>query len=157
MQIIQSTELPFNVAVEKYQYPAYSEELETNLSNTKMFKSVESVNQISKPDLVAKVEDRIYGTANIPVLTFITLGIVPTIIKENHGNSFSISSPDNPNEKVMITFRYRSTTVGGWAGLFMNLHPDWWMCPKSSKRYLDSLAYEIAVKSKNIKTLADKK
>lgn len=157
MQIIQSSELPFSVAVEKYKYPVYSEGLETNLSNTKIFKMVENANQISKPDLVAKVENRIYGTACvIPWLTFITLGIVPTIVKENHGNAFSLSSPDHPNDKVMITFRYRSTTVLGWAGLFLNLHPDWWLCPKSSKRYLDSLAYEIAIKSEKIKVLASK-
>jgi hypothetical protein len=157
MQIIQSVEFPFSIAVEKYKYPVYSEELKTNLSNTKNFKMVENANQISKSDLVAKVEDRIYGTACIPWLTFITLGIVPTIAKENHGDSFSLSSPDNPNNKVMITFRYRSTTVLGWAGLFLNLHPDWWMCPKSSNRYLDSLSYEIAIKEKKIKALADKK
>ena len=156
MQIIQSSELPFSVGVEKYKYPVYSEDLETNLRNTKMFKSIESANQISKPALVAKVEDSIYGTACIPVFTFITLGIVPTIVKENHGNAFSLSSPDHPNNKVMITFRYRSTTVGGWVGLFLNLHPDWWLCPESSKRYLDSLAYEIAIKSEKIKVLASK-
>jgi hypothetical protein len=162
MQKIQSTELPYNIAVEEYQYPVYSDKLKTHLNNAKMFKIVEYTiveytNQTPPPTLIAKVEDRIYGTACFPLLTFITLGIVPTIVEENHGDSFSLSSPGNPNDKVMITFRYRSTSILGWAGLFLNLHPDWWLSPESSNRYSDSLSYAIAIKAENIKALVGKR
>ena len=157
MQKLKSTNIPFSVSVERYKYPVYSESLETNLSNTKIFKIVEKDDQISNPELVAKIEDRIYGTACVPVWTLLTLGIIPTFVEENHGDSFSLSSPTNPNKKVNVTYRYRSTTVLGWLGLFLKFHPDWsFSSYEHSQRYLDSFAYEIAIKAESIKALTNK-
>lgn len=156
MQKIKSTKLPFSVAVEEYKFPVYSESLETNLSNTKIFKEVGQSSQFPTPDLVAKIKNRIYGTECFPILTLLTLGIIPTFVEENHGDSFSLSSPEDPGKKVLITYRYRSTSVLGWLGLFLNLHPDWYIFPEHTQRYFDSLAYEIVIKSESIKALTKK-
>ena len=155
LQEIHAAKLPFHVSIEEYEYPAYSESLEKNLDNTRLFKSVDELNETSTPDLIAKVEDRIYGTACVPWLTFLSVGIIPTFVEENHGDSFSLSSPKKPDDKVKIIYRYRGTTVLGWLGLFYNLHPDWWMFPESSQRYLDSLSYSIITKADGIKSLTE--
>ena len=150
---IHKNKIPFTVAVEKYKYPAYSKSLKENLINTKMFKNVEDENEIIAPDLLAKIEEQIYGTATIPFITFFTFGIIPTIVEESFGDSFSLQEKGNRTNKVVITYKYRSTTVLGWAALFLNILPWWGMEPEKSQRYLNQLSHEIANNAKKIEDL----
>ena len=148
------TPLNVTVSVEPYEYQVYSDSLKTDLHNTKLFKAVDYRHNLSTPpDLVVNVEERIHGTAAIPCLAALTLGIVPCIVQEEWGQVFSFSPPDDPSKRVRVEFRYESATVLGWAGLFLNLSPGWSSDPHSSQRYLNGLALAISTNAATIDAL----
>ena len=143
------------IGIEPYPYPAYPDKLRSDLRNTKLFKAVDLSSKMKeRPDLVANVEESIHGTASMrPCLTLITLGIIPTAVTEQHGEVFSLGSPDNPSRKVRVEFTYESTTMLGWLALFMNLSPNWSFNPQLTHRYIDGLALAISTNATVIKKL----
>jgi hypothetical protein len=147
--------LNLTVGIEPYPYPAYPDKLRSDLRKTKLFKAVDlRSNMKERPDLVAYVEEPICGTASMrPCLTWVTLGLIPTAVTEQHGEVFSFGFPDDPSGKVRVEFTYESTTLLGWLALFMNLSPNWSFNPPSTRRYLDGLARAISTNATAIKEL----
>ena len=147
--------LDLSVGIEPYQYPVYPDKLRNDLRNTKLFESVELKGKMKeRPDVIAKVEKPIYGTASIrPCLSLITLGIIPTTVIEQHGEVFSFCSPDDPSRIVRVEFTYESATKLGWLALFLNLSPNWRINPESSHRYIDGLALAISTNAAAINEL----
>src|SRR5260221_5991025 len=90
LAILRSTHFRATVGVEPYKYPVYSEHLVSDLRSTGLFDTVELLDNIERPTLVARVEHPVYGKATIPFWTIVTLGIVPTTVKEEHGHAFSL-------------------------------------------------------------------
>ena len=137
------------VGVEEYRYPVYTDSLIADLRKTGLFGSVDRRWDLPvRPDVVATVEEPIHGTASLrPLLTLVTLGIIPTTIVERHGQVFSLVSPDRPTESVRISYTYESESVLGWVALFLNLSPNWSLNPSANRRYLDGLALAISTNS----------
>ncbi len=57
-----------------------------------------------------------------PMLTVLTLGIIPDVNCGAYGYSFNLATAD---KAVEVDNRGEVTSVFGWAGVFMQLLPDW--------------------------------
>ena len=155
---LRSVRLPA-IGVERYEYPAYSDSLKSNLTRTGLFEKVGFVDEFkTPPDLIAKVENRIYGRAVIPVLTGASLGLIPTWEKEEHGESFSISHKSRLGQKLLIDFRYSGNTILGWpSGLCNLLIPDRTDNDVNAHpQYAEALGYAIAQKKGEIAKFLEK-
>ncbi|HWN94927.1 MAG TPA: hypothetical protein VNT99_07835 [Methylomirabilota bacterium] len=100
----------------------------------------------SPPSLVARVERRIYGSTAIPVYPLLTFGIIPMSVQETAGESFSLSPPDRPEQRVLIEYRYRGRTTLGWIALLDIFHPNrevFPFNPERSGRFRDRLRLSI--------------
>lgn len=144
---VRHAHLPLTVGVERYEAPAYSESLRDALERTKLFDRVDDLDRFSSPpSLVARVDRRIYGTATLPVASLLTFGILPTFVQETAGESFSLSPPDRPEQRVRIEYTYRGRTTLGWIALLDIFHPNrtvFPLDPERSQRFRDGLRLSI--------------
>jgi len=140
----EARQFPVVIAIQEYKYPAYSERLIRDLRSTGLFKTVKQAEDIRGVDFLARVEDTVYGTACIPLLTGITLGIIPTTVQEEHGNDFSIEPVFFMGNKVRIPYRYSTESVLGWKALFLNFSPNWSLVSHDrTSRYRDRFALSL--------------
>jgi hypothetical protein len=138
--------LPLTVGIERYKAPAYSDSLRQALQRTELFDRVDDLERFSEPpSFVARVEHRIHGTATIPVFTLLTFGIIPTSVRESHGESFSLSPPAHPQQRLVIEYVYRGRTTLGWITLLDVFHPNRTIRfnPERSGRFRDRLKLSI--------------
>ncbi len=135
--------LPYTVGVVPYKHPAYSDMLTESLTASGVFSRVSLTSDFAgNPDFVAVVEKQVHGSAVIPAATFLTAGIVPTIVGEDHGVVFSLAPYAQRSRKIMIDASYHGTTTGGWAALPVNAFPDYtFQDPDKSERFRRWLAY----------------
>jgi len=156
--LLQRTRIDVTIGVEDYQAPIYSKNLTKALGQTHLFTRVDRLaNFTTPPDLVARVEEEIYGTATIPVWTGLSLGIVPTTVIEMHGYSFSLSRPGTDSLRIPIRFAYTGPTTLGWWALVLNLSPNRTMRDVDSHpRFTEAFAWEIATKRDAIESLKNK-
>ena len=133
-----------SVGVERYAPSVYSDALCQTLSATGMFKHVEMRDEAKSYDVVARVTEPVYGSATIPVIAIVTVGIIPSIIPERTGLRFSLANVAT-GSSMMIDATYTSDTYLGWIALPMMLFPGY-SCgdAKSSQRYRDFLCCRIA-------------
>ena len=145
--------LPYSVGVEPYMHPVYSEKLTTALKASGVFSQVAPLADFTRPpDLIATVEKSVHGTAVIPALTFITAGVVPTVVQEDHGFVFSLAPSSRKSQKTMVDASYSGTTTLGWAALGIRALPDYTGNePDQSERFRRMLAYRTlsALKGKS--------
>ena len=114
--LVASAQLNYVIGVEESNPKVYADKLITSLRRTNLFKQVDYINKLSgDPDIIAKVNENIYGSAVIPIFTAITLGIFPTWVKEEHGNSFSLIWKNKLNKTINVRSVYSGYTVLGWA------------------------------------------
>jgi len=156
--LLQRTRIDVTIGVEDYQAPIYSENLTKTLGRTHLFTRVDRLaNFTTPPDLVARVEEEIYGTATIPVWTGLSLGIVPTTVSEMHGYSFSLSRSGTAAPRIPIRFAYTGPTTFGWWAVVLNLSPNRTMRDVDSHpRFAEAFAWEIATKRVAIESLKNK-
>lgn len=118
--LVSKVRIPATVGVERYDPAVYSERLISSLRSTGLFEDVGPLDEIDDPDLIASVRRPIYGTASVlPVLTLLTLGIVPTWVSEEWGESFTISNARARDSEVEIEFTYSGPSTLGWAALLL--------------------------------------
>ena len=145
--------LPYSVGVAPYMHPVYSEELTAALKASGVFSQVAPLGDFTRPpDLIATVEKSVHGTAVIPALTFITAGVVPTVVQEDHGFVFSLAPSSRKSQKTMVDASYSGTTTLGWAALGIRALPDYTGTePEQSERFRRMLAYRTlsALKGKS--------
>lgn len=139
------SELPlsYSVGVVAYMYPVYSDSLTTALKASGVFSQVAPLGDYKRPpDLIATVEKSVHGTAVIPALTFITFGVVPTVVQEDHGFVFSLAPSSRKSQKTMVDASYSGTSTLGWAALFIRALPDYTGTePEQSERFRRIFAY----------------
>jgi hypothetical protein len=110
-----------SVGVERFRQPVYSDRLAAALDATHLFAYVATADAFdSPPTFVGRVERPIYGTAVVPWLTGLSLGLVSTTVEEEHGFSFSLTRIAVPAPKIPVEFSYHGTTTLGWRALFLN-------------------------------------
>lgn len=138
-------ELPLNrtVGVERHANDVYSRKLEEALTASRVFKQVAPLESFSKaPDLVARVERQVHGAATIPAATFLTVGLVPTIVDEEHGFVFSLAPASRKTNRTVIDASYRGPTILGWAALPAAGSPDSTLSdPEKTERFRAMIAY----------------
>jgi hypothetical protein len=139
------SELPlsYSVGVAPYKYPVYSDKLAAALKAAGIFSQVSPISNFDRPpDLIANIEERVHGTAVIPALTFATGGVIPTVVKEDHGLVFSLAPSPRKTQKTFVDASYSGTTTLGWLGLAANVLPDYTFSdPDQSERFRRMLGY----------------
>jgi hypothetical protein len=135
--------LPYSVGVVPYMHPVYSDKLTVALQASGVFSKVEPLTSFRQPpDLIATVEKSVHGSAVIPALTILTVGVVPTMGQEDHGFVFSLAPSGQRSRKTMVNASYSGTSTLGWAGLGMRALPGYTGAePEQSDRFLKMLAY----------------
>jgi hypothetical protein len=80
-----------------------------------------------KQDLIATSTGVYCNTAALPFLTILTLGVVPTIFRDEQcqGMLLRKSSDDLPRKGITIEVRERPLLVMGWVAVPMGLLPGW--------------------------------
>jgi len=122
---IANTHFTASIGVEEFKYPVYSEKLTKALRVTGLFDKVEPLSSFKEPPTyIARVERTIYGTAAVPILTGLSLGLIPTTVEEEHGHSFSLTETAGSNRKIAIEFSYKGPSTLGWWAVFLNLLPN---------------------------------
>lgn len=109
------------VRVEPYRYPAYRESLHEALERSEVFSEVRSGDAPGSAPYLAKVHRQVHGSAVIPLLTFVSLGLIPTVTEEEFGESFHLVH-DGKTHEIEATWKGRS--VLGWVALILNVSPD---------------------------------
>jgi len=152
-EAVELMRFPITVGVARYRFPVYSEHLAEDLRSTGMFQRVAPLEEVPDADLVAEVTETVYGTATIPIITALTFGLVPTTVDEDWGDVFRLRRPEG-EDGVDVDFRYSGPSTLGWWGIVENRKRDrTWRPPRSTRRFHDALAYEIAVKADEIRRL----
>ena len=123
--LLSSNGFGLSLGVEPSTPAVYAQSLLRALQQTGLFREVQPLERIQAPDLLARVERPITGNAVIPILSLITLGLIPTVTEEEHGYSFSIRSPKSSEWVVIVEYVHRGYTVLGWVAGLLNLFPQW--------------------------------
>lgn len=124
-------------------------------SNGFAFHEVQPSDKIQAPDLLARVERPITGNAMIPILSLITLGLIPTVTEEEHGYSFSLRSPKSSEQVVIVEYVHRGYTVLGWVAGLLNLFPQWTGdSVHNDLHFKERLKLMILTKAQEIKTVS---
>lgn len=154
---ISRTRFDASVGVEKDENPLYSDRLIQALRRTGLFNKVEKLENLPKPDLIARVERHVYGTPTVPFLTGLSLGFIPTVVREEWGEVFSLRSPMIADSEITIDFTYRGATVLGWAAGFWNFsHNRTSVSPRESQRFYQALSSVICSREEEIRRMLEK-
>ena len=139
--------------MERFGASIYSRELRAALRDSQLFSNVRDLEMFkTPPDLIARVERPIWGTATIPVATALSLGLVPTTVQEEHGISFSLSSGSlRSGDRVPVEFSYSGPSTLGWYCLALNLSPNrTGRDVRTHRRYREGFAWALAQKRPEI-------
>lgn len=155
--LVSTVRIPATVGVERYEPAVYSERLVSSLRSTGLFEDVGPLDEIDDPDLIASVRRPIYGTASVfPVLTVLTLGIVPTWVSEEWGESFTLRSARARASEVEIEFTYSGPSTLGWAALLLAPLPEHALGrPYDKPRFRRAFAAAIAREEDQIRRLLE--
>ena len=141
---LQELPLPYTVGVARDPLPAQSDQLLKALKSANIFKRVAPLQSYSHPpDMIATYEEKVVGGANnLPLMTLLSAGVIPTGTKERQGFIFSLAPSSNPRRKTMINAHYRGLTTLGWAGLAAAATPGYTSGDyEDSTRFRDFIAY----------------
>lgn len=152
---VRATHFAARVAVEAYEPALYSERLIRSLRSTGLFDQVGPLGAVEDPDLVASVDRPIYGTASmLPLLTVVSLGIIPTFVSQEWGEDFTLRAPDDADRRVPIELAYEGPTTLGWLALLRAPTPRHTLRkPHETPRFRAGLAYAIVERSDAVRDL----
>jgi hypothetical protein len=132
------------LGIERYKWPVYSESLDKAIRNTGLFKDVVWSDSGRKYDVVARVEETVHGTATIPLVAILTLGLLPSVVEEDHGHVFSLQAVDGQSERIAISTIYTGNTVLGAVAAPLWLLPSYSPgAPESTSSYSKYLSYMV--------------
>ncbi len=153
--LIRTTRFDATVGVEPYELPVYSEQLLAALRATGMFRQVDPIAAYrTPPDLVARVERAVSGEPTLPLLTALTLGILPTTVDEKHGYVFSLRSARTQGDALGIECTFTGRTTLGWLAAALNFLPNHAMKDATlDARMAEMLALQIATGKDSIQAL----
>lgn len=153
--LLSSNGFGLSLSVEPSTPPVDAQSLLRALQQTELFREVQPADRIQAPDLLARVERTITGNAVIPVLSLITLGLIPTVTEEEHGYSFSIRSYKSSGRVVIVEYVHQGYTVLGWVAGLLNLFPQWTGdSVHNDPRFKERLKLMILTKAREIRAVA---
>jgi hypothetical protein len=134
---LQSAPLPYSVTVAWWdeetktgQNPeAYGDALAKVVAASGAFKTsrYEQSSTPSGQDLVATSTGLYCNTAVIPILSIISLGIIPTIFEDEHCEGMLLrTAAGQPKSKgIQVDVRYKGPVIMGWAAVLVGALPGW--------------------------------
>ncbi len=116
--------LPWTVAIDDSGKPL--PRLMQDLS--RLFKHVGRLETDPNADLIITPGAPLEGEDPIPLWTLLSLGLIPTVIKEEYGHRFQLQAGRHhqhcADAPLDLDLTYATRSVGGWFALPMNLHPN---------------------------------
>ena len=154
---VRTTHFAARVAVEAYEPALYSDRLVRSLRSTGLFDQVGPLGAVDDPDLIASVDRPVYGTATVlPLLTVVSLGIIPTFVSEEWGEDFTLRAPDDGARRVPVEFTYEGPTTLGWLALLRAPSPRHALRkPHGTHRFRAGLAHAIVEQEDAIRALLE--
>lgn len=155
---VRTTHFAARVAVEQYEPSGYSERLIQALRSTGLFDEVGPLGAVEEPDLVASVDRPIYGTASmLPLLTVVSLGIIPTFVSEEWGEDFTLRATGDGGGDVGIELSYEGPTTLGWLALLRAVSPRHTLGnPRETPRFRAGLSHALVAKEQEIRELVER-
>jgi hypothetical protein len=153
---VTGTHFRWAVGVERYHLPAYSNDLIKALRATQLFDRVDELEKVPDAPMVARVETEVWGTAVIPVWTGLSLGLIPTVTREQHGYVFSLAPRSNPGKVVSVDFRYSGISMMGWLAVLHNLGPNTtWKNVDEHPRFHAALANAVCARASELRAIVE--
>ena len=109
-----------------------------------------------RPDLLALPTADHCNSAVIPILSILTLGVVPTIWTDHECTGVVFRHPDGtPADSVVVRIRHRGTAVLGWLAAPLALLPSWSLRgARDQKEYHQSFRLAIIARKDELARLA---
>lgn len=156
-QSIKTVKLPMTVGVIRGKPGA--DLVRSQLQRIRLFDRVDFADQLPHPDLIAEFEQVPYGTSAIPFVTMLSLGIIPSTIKEPIGFACSFHPPASPEQKLKVEYSFDSKTILGWVTLPLVVIPGWvfpYPSVETRDRFLDHFKLAMVQRAGELKALAGK-
>ena len=158
---LRDTTSPLILAIEPAGNDDIAEELVAILRAHGTYSEVGFASQLgSRADLVGRIEyeHEPLGAA-IPLLSIVTLGVVPSFYHEPQTVSLQF---DSLPQRIRVETRADAPLVMGWVGLLLRASPSWALVkeprrlPGNSRRLAEHLASALAARSEEIRFLASR-
>lgn len=136
-ELLAGPPLPYDVTVAWWdttrhgsQNPdAYASSLAKLVTESRVFRSARYRQSAStaRAELVATSTGTYCNTAVIPLLTILSLGVIPTIFDDQTCEGMELQRPGSarPNAPVRIEFEYKGRVIMGWFAALAGLRPGW--------------------------------
>jgi len=129
------------------------EDLVTALAQWRLFRRVDRLEAFAEaPDLVATVQ--VFGNPDttLPIVTFLTLGIIPTVAKGHDGVRVTLAAPAT-GRTLEIRIDQKDLVIIGWGGAVLLGSEEWVRASAYNRRMFDRIASELAARAETIETL----
>jgi len=158
---IQETQFDAVVAVYAPGHRAcVAEDFVRELGETRLFDRVVLATEFEgEPDLIATITEPAPGSAaSIPILSLLTLWVVPTWFDDSYGEAFELSLPPSggfeDGDPVRLDSRYEGRSLMGFAATLINVLPNrGFRQPHNTRRYTEALAGVVVQQAADIERL----
>jgi hypothetical protein len=150
---LDAAQLELTLGVGEHHAPWGRDDLVAALARRRLFRRVDRLEAFNEPpDLSARV--LVFGQPDnkLPIWTFLTLGLVPTVGKGFDGVTVTLASPAT-ERTLEIRIEQRDLVVVGWAGVAMLSSVEWVAASSYNGRMFDRIASELAARAEAIETL----
>jgi len=150
---LDAAQLDLTLGVGQHAASWTREDLVAALGRRRLFRRVDRLEAFAEPpDLVATVQ--VFGDpeSKLSVVTFLTLGIVPTVAKGYDGVRVTLAAPAT-GRTLDIRIEQKDLIVTGWPGMAMLGAPEWVLPGSYTGRMFDRIASELAARADAIETL----
>jgi hypothetical protein len=150
---IAAAQLDLSLGVGRHAASWPREDLVTALAQWHLFRRVDRLEAFAEPpDLVATVQ--VFGNPDttLPVVTFLTLGIIPTVAKGHDGVRVTLAAPAT-GRTLEIRIDQKDLIVTGWSGAILVGSEEWVRASAYNGRMFDRIASELAARAETIETL----
>ena len=150
---IAAAQLELSLGVGRHAASWPREDLVAALAQSHLFRRVDRLEAFGEaPDLVATVQ--VFGNpdSTLPIVTFLTLGIIPTVAKGHDGVRVTLAAPAT-GRTLEIRIDQKDLVILGWSGAFLLGSEEWVRASAYNRRMFDRIASELAARAETIETL----
>jgi hypothetical protein len=165
-QLLKQPPLPYSVAIVEWdaatrakmsQNPeAYARNLADVVIPSRAFREVRrDSSPETHAELAATSTGEYCNTAIIPILSIVSVGIIPTVWQEEDCAGMFLRSTNHPDRPgLRIDVRFKGTAMMGWASLFVGALPGWsWGDIRGDSAYHEMLRLEVTRRRAEIERL----
>jgi hypothetical protein len=150
---LEDARFELTLGIGEHRAPWPREDLVAALGRTRLFQRVDRLEAFTAPpDLVAAVQVLGEPDNKVPLVTFLTLGLIPTVGKGYDGVTVTLSAPAT-KRTLVVRIDQRDLVVAGWVGTAMLASEEWVRPGVYNARMFDRIASELAARADAIETL----